>query len=45
MIEGENLIEAEYVIKNGEKYVRAEITDEGGFKAWSNIISFDELYR
>jgi hypothetical protein len=28
-----------------EKYVRAEITDECGFKAWSNIISFDELYR
>lgn len=45
VIEGENLIEAEYSIKNGEKYVRAEITDEGGFKAWSNIISFDELYR
>lgn len=45
IIEGENLIEAEYSIKNGEKYVRAEITDEGGFKAWSNIISFDELYR
>ncbi len=45
VIEGENLIEAEYVIKNGEKYVRAEITDDCGFKAWSNIISFDELYR
>ena len=24
---------------------RAEITDDNGFKAWSNIISFDELYR
>ena len=45
IIEGESLIEAEYTIKNGEKYVRAEITDENGFKAWSNIISFDELYR
>ena len=45
LIEGENLIESEYSIKNGEKYVRAEITDENGFKAWSNIISFDELYR
>ena len=44
-VEGENLIEAEYCIKNGEKYVRAEITDENGLKAWSNIISFDELYR
>ena len=45
IIEGDNLIETEYSIKNGEKYVRAEITDENGFKAWSNIVSFDELYR
>ncbi len=44
-VNGEALIGSEYVIKNGERFVRAEITDENGLRAWSNIIRFDELYR
>ena len=42
---GEDLIRADYCIKDGERYVRAEITDAEGRMAWSNIIRFDELYR
>lgn len=45
IIDGENLIEATYVIKEGEKFVRAEVTDENGLRAWSNIIRFDDIYR
>ena len=45
IVEGENVISAEYSIKKGERYVRAEVTDESGLMAWSNIVSFDELYR
>lgn len=37
---GELLEEAEYVLSGGEKYVRVEITDEQGRKAWSNPVFF-----
>lgn len=45
IIDGENLIEADYVIKDGERFVRAEVTDENGLRAWSNIVRFDDIYR
>lgn len=45
IVDAENLIEADYVIKDGEKFVRAEVTDENGLRAWSNIIRFDDIYR
>lgn len=41
MFEGEGLIEAEYAIKDGEKYVRAEVTDELGLRAWTNYLLID----
>ena len=45
LIQGEGLIEAEYTINDGERFVRAEMTDENGRMAWSQTIRFDELYR
>ena len=45
IVNGENLIEADYVIKDGEKFVRAEVTDENGLRAWSNTVRFDDIYR
>ncbi len=45
VVRGENLIETDYTIKSGERYIRAEVTDCDGRKAWSNPIRFDELYR
>ena len=45
IIRGENLLEADYCIKEGERFVRAEVMDEDGLMAWSNVIRFDELYR
>ena len=42
---GEAIIEAEYTAAKGEKFVRAEITDADGKMAWSNIVTFEELYR
>ena len=45
IIRGENLLEADYCLKDGERFVRAEVMDENGLMAWSNIIRFDELYR
>lgn len=45
VIRGENLLEADYSIKDGERFVRAEVMDENGLMAWSNVIRFDELYR
>ena len=42
---GDGLIEAEYTVSCGERFVRAEVTDMDGLMAWSNIITFDELYR
>ena len=45
IVAGENLIEADYVIKEGERFVRAEVTDENGLRAWSNTVRFDDIYR
>jgi hypothetical protein len=42
---GEAIIEAEYTAAEGERFVRAEITDADGKMAWSNIVTFEELYR
>lgn len=42
---GEGIIEAEYTATEGERFVRAEVTDADGKMAWSNIITFEELYR
>ncbi len=38
VFEGENLVYAEYVPLESEKFVRAEITDANGKRAWSNYI-------
>lgn len=38
--EGELLTEATYNVPNGAKYVRVEITDATGKKAWSNPFFF-----
>ncbi len=38
VFEGENLVYAEYVPLESEKFVRAEITDMNGKRAWSNYI-------
>ena len=45
IINGENIIEADYFIKEGERFVRAEVTDENGLRAWSNTVRFDDIYR
>ena len=45
LIEGEGLIQAEYCIKDGERFVRAEVTDGNGRMAWSNNVRFDDIYR
>ncbi len=45
VIEGEGLLEADHVIKDGERFVRAEITDENGLRAFSNTVRFDDIYR
>ena len=37
---GESLTEAEYPVPSGTKYVRVEIVDEEGKKAWSNPLFF-----
>ena len=39
VVRGENLVEAEYTVNPDETFVRAEVTDAAGKKAWSNIIS------
>lgn len=38
MVRGENLTEATYTLKEGERYVRAEILTADGQSAWSPII-------
>ncbi|MBE6535278.1 MAG: hypothetical protein E7677_01465 [Ruminococcaceae bacterium] len=38
---GEGLVEAEYSLKQGERYVRAEVTDSLGNRAWTNYLSVD----
>ena len=42
---GDGLIEAEYTVSRGERFIRAEVTDADGLMAWSNVVDFDELYR
>lgn len=37
---GEALTEAEFPVLRGEKYVRVEVTDSAGRKAWSNPVFF-----
>ncbi len=44
-VTGDDLLEADYVIRDGERAVRAEITDVNGLRAWTNTVRFDELYR
>ena len=39
--EGEALTEAIYPVMRGEKYVRVEVTDADGKRAWSNPLYFD----
>ena len=43
VVKGEGLVEAEYSKYGEDKFVRVEITDAEGRKAWSNIILFDEV--
>lgn len=38
VVRGEDIIEAEYSICPGEKFIRAEVTDAEGRMAWSNAI-------
>lgn len=38
--EGEALTRAEYPVLSGEKYVRVEVTDHEGRRAWSNPVFF-----
>ena len=40
---GEGLVEIEYTRQPHERFIRAEITDEDGNKAWSNIITFEDF--
>ena len=41
VFEGEGLIEAEYSVREGDRFVRAEVTDELGNRAWTNYITLD----
>ena len=40
-IRGEDIVEAEYHKYGADKYVRVEVTDADGKKAWSNFVIFD----
>ena len=42
VIRGENLTHFEYEIRSIEKWVRVEVTDNEGKKAWSNIFTSDK---
>ena len=37
-VRGEGLTHFEYEFKPGEKWVRVEVRDENGKRAWSNIV-------
>ncbi len=39
VFEGDGITEARYTPRKGERYLRVEVTDEFGKKAWTNIIS------
>lgn len=41
ILRGEGIIEAEYCKFGPDKYVRVEVTDADGKKAWSNYVLFD----
>lgn len=41
IVRGDGLIEAEYVKAPTDRYVRAEVTDEDGKKAWTCAVLFD----
>ena len=41
-ITGKNITEARYTLQKGERYVRAEVIDENGKKAWSQILPIEE---
>ncbi len=41
IIRGENLTHAQYRVKDFEKWVRVEVTDDNGNYAWSNIVVLD----
>jgi hypothetical protein len=41
IVRGDGVIEAEYLKFGPDKYVRAEVTDADGKKAWSNYVIFD----
>lgn len=41
VVRGERVIEAEYVKYGSDRFVRAEVTDADGKKAWTNYVSFD----
>ncbi len=38
IFEGEGLVEAEYFLKESENFVRAEVTDSLGCRAWTNYL-------
>ena len=40
---GDGIVEIEYTRQPYERFIRAEITDADGNKAWSNIITFDDF--
>lgn len=41
VVSGEGVIEAEYVKYGSDRFVRAEVTDSEGKKAWTNYVEFD----
>ena len=40
VFEGEGITEARYKIRDGETYIRAEVMDADGKRAWTNCIAF-----
>lgn len=41
--DSDTLVEATYVCRGNEKYIRAEITDHEGRKAWTNPVYLDQI--
>ena len=41
IVREDGLVEAEYVKAPDDRFVRAEVTDENGLKAWTNYVIFD----
>lgn len=44
VIEGEGIVEADYTVDKNESFVRAQLTDTLGRRAWSNIIKLDTMH-